>query len=62
MKPGENAHNGCEKTWVEHDDDVTGGTKGGICKPTGKGSRLIILHAGGQNGWIKGADLVFPSK
>ena len=56
-----NAHDGREKTWVEH-DDVTGGTKGGIRKPTGKGSRLIILHAGGENGWIEGADLVFQSK
>ena len=43
---------------VEH-DDITGGTKGGIRKPTRKGnSRLIILHAG----WIEGADLVFQSK
>ena len=43
-------------------DRVTGGTKGGVRKPTGKGSRLIILHAGGENGWIDGADLVFQSK
>ena len=27
-----------------------GGTKGGIRKPSGKGSRLIILHAGSENG------------
>ena len=50
-----------EKTWVEH-DDITGGTKGGMRKPTGKGNRLIILHAGGEDGWIEGADLVFQSK
>ena len=56
-----NAHDGHEKTWVEP-DEVTGGTKGGVRKPTGKGSRLIILHAGGENGWIDGADLVFQSK
>ena len=37
-----NAHDGREKTWMEH-DDITWGI---ICKPTGKGSRLIILHAG----------------
>ena len=56
-----NAHDGRERTWVEH-DEVTGGTKGGIRKPSGKGNRLIILHAGGQDGWIEGADLVFQSK
>ena len=39
--------------------EVTGGTKGGVCKPSCKGSRLIILHAGGENGWIDGVDLVF---
>ena len=55
-----NSHDGREKTWVEH-DDITGGTKGGIRKPTGKGNRLIILHAGGEDGWIEGADLVFQS-
>ena len=31
-------------------------------KPSGKGTRLIILHAGGEDGWIEGADLVFQSK
>ena len=40
-----NAHDGHEKMWVES-DKVTGGTKGGVRKPTGKGSRL---HAGGEN-------------
>ena len=43
-------------------DDIAGGTKGGICKPTGKGNRLIILHAGGEDGWIERADLVLQSK
>ena len=37
-------------------------TKGGIRKPSGKETRLIILHAGSENGWIDGADLVFQSK
>ena len=36
--------------------------KGGIRKPSGKGSRLIILHAGSENRWINEADLVFQSK
>ena len=25
-------------------------------------NRLIILHAGGEDGWFEGADLVFQSK
>ena len=41
---------------------VSGGTIGGFHKPSGKGSRLIILHAGGENGWIDGAALVFQCK
>ena len=45
---------------MEH--DVTGGTKRGKHKPTGNGNRLIILHAGGENGWIEGDDLVLQSK
>ena len=30
--------------------------------PSGKGSRLIVVHAGGAGGWVEGADLVFRSK
>ena len=56
-----NAHNGQERTWVKHDSE-TGGTKGGIHKPCNKDDRLIILHAEGEGGWIKGVDLVFQSK
>ena len=47
---------------VEDDPRAVGGTKGGIRKPSGKGSRLIILHAGSDNGWINSVDLVFQSK
>ena len=47
---------------MEDDPRAIGGTKGGIRKPSGKASRLIILHAGSENGWINGADLVFQSK
>ena len=43
-------------------DQATGGTKGGISKHSGKGTRLIILHAGSCKGWINGAELVFQSK
>ena len=57
-----NARDGKEKMWVEDDPRVSGGTKGGIRKPSGKGSRLIILHAGGESGWVDGAALVFQSK
>ena len=57
-----NARDGVEKIWVEEDPRAIGGTKGGIHKPSGKGSRLIILHAGSENGWINGTDLVFQSK
>ena len=45
-----NARNGEEKMWVEDDPRTSGGTKGGIRKPSGKESKLIILHAGGESG------------
>ena len=57
-----NAHDGVEKMWVENDPRAIGGTKGGIRKPSDKGNRLIILHAGSENGWINRADFVFKSK
>ena len=51
-----NAHHNNEYIWV--DSDGSGGWK----VPSGKGQRLIILHAGGVDGWVEGADLVFRSK
>ena len=57
-----NVRDGVEKMWVEDDPKAVGGTKGGIRKPSGKGSRLIILHAGSENGWVSDAALVFQSK
>ena len=57
-----NARDGVEKMWVEGDPRAIGGRKGGIRKPSGKGSRLIILHAGSGSGWVHGAGLVFQSK
>ena len=51
-----NAHHNNEYIWV--DSDGTGGWK----VPSGRGKRLIILHAGGVDGWVEGADLVFRSK
>ena len=57
-----NARDGREKMWVDEDHRVFGGTKGGIRKLSGKGTRLIILHAGSDSGWVNGAALVFQSK
>ena len=57
-----NARDSVENMWVEDDPVVSGGTIGGVRKPSRNGNRLIILHAGGKNGWVKSADLVFQSK
>ena len=46
--------------WVEK-DEVTGGTFGGVSCPSGKGKRLIILHAGSEDGWIPNCYLVSQS-
>ena len=45
-----NTRDSMEKMWVEDDERAVGGTKGGVRKPSGKGSRLIILHAGCEQG------------
>ena len=47
--------------WVEK-DTVTGGTLGGVKRPSGKGLRLIILGAGGEMGWVPNTTLIFRSK
>lgn len=46
----------CEKGWT--DETV----KGTLNTPIGKGKRLIICHAGSNNGWIDAPPLVFQSK
>ena len=51
-----NAHHTNEFIWVNYD------SKGGWKVPSGKGPRLIVVHAGGVEGWVDGADLVFKSK
>ena len=56
-----NAHDGKDKAWVEA-DNVTGGTLGGVRCPPGKGTRLIILGAGGEMGWVPNTTLIFRSK
>ena len=47
-----NAHHTQEYVWVDSDG------KGGWKVPSGKGQRLIILHAGSAEGWVPGADLM----
>ena len=47
-----NARDSLERMWVEDDPVVGGGTIVGFRKPSGKGSRLIILHAGGEMGGL----------
>ena len=56
-----------DKTWVNkhHNNDyvwIDSDGKGGWKVPSGKGEKLIVLHAGGVNGWVEEADLVFKSK
>ena len=46
--------------WVEK-DEITGGTIGGIKRPSGKGLCLSILHAGSKNGWVPNCAIVFKS-
>ena len=51
-----NAHHTNEYIWIDSDG------KGGWKVPSGKRKRLIVVHAGGAEGWVQGADLVFCSK
>ena len=51
-----NAHHTKYYIWVDNDG------KGGWKVPSGKGQRLIVVHAGGVEGWVEGADLMFKSK
>lgn len=46
------------KCWI----DTTSSKATGIKVPTGKGGRLIILHAGTKHGFVKNAELVFQAK
>ena len=41
-----NSHAAPERIWVDTD------AVGGFRHPSGKGQRLIILHAGSVNGWL----------
>ncbi len=51
-----NVHHTNEYIWVDSDG------KRGWKVPSGKGQRLIVVHAGGVEGWVDDAGLVFRSK
>jgi hypothetical protein len=51
-----NSHAAPEKIWVDKDG------LGGWRRPSGKGERLIIIHAGGSFGWVSNAGKHFKSK
>lgn len=56
-----------DETWVIQNECVeqcwaVGDGSVGPKIKTGKGSRFIILHAGGENGFIPGAELLFKAK
>ena len=53
---GEHTSHTQECVWVDSDG------KGGWKVPSGKGQKLIVLHAGSAEGWVTGADLMFRSK
>ncbi|XP_037505831.1 uncharacterized protein LOC119382183 [Rhipicephalus sanguineus] len=54
-----NAGHTKEKVW---EDAFRKGLTTGLCAPSGKGGRLIVLHAGSENGFVDGASLVFRAK
>ena len=56
-----------DETWVnthhcKEQISVNVDGKGGWKVPSGKGQRLIVVHAGEVEGWVPGTDLVFRSK
>lgn len=55
------------ETWFNQNTCPSRGVTDGIVKansgnPVGKGSRLIVCHAGGVKGWINAPLLIFASK
>ncbi|XP_045105636.1 uncharacterized protein LOC123501111 [Portunus trituberculatus] len=58
-----------DETWVNQNYTVSkcwvtenAGQATGVRVPTGKGGRLIVLHAGSKEGFVPGAGLVFQAK
>ena len=46
------------KCWI----DKTAEKATGVQTPTGRGGRLIVLHAGNENGFVPNAELIFEAK
>ncbi|XP_049274292.1 uncharacterized protein LOC125759487 [Rhipicephalus sanguineus] len=62
-----NAGHTKEKVWEDatvssREDAFRKGLTSGLRTPSGKGGRLIVLHAGSENGFLDGASLVFRAK
>lgn len=51
-----NKNHSNDKTWYLNEDEAW------VNKPSGKGPRLIIVHAITKEGWVDGAKLVFQAK
>lgn len=51
-----NSHHTVSKCWLDEEG------KGGLKVPTGKGSRLIVLHGGTRHGFVSNGLLCFQSK
>ncbi|XP_049513968.1 uncharacterized protein LOC125941081 [Dermacentor silvarum] len=47
---------------MSRQDAFRQGLSTGLCAPSGKGGRLIVLHAGSAEGFVDGAALVFRAK
>ena len=48
-----NSHHTNDYIWLDKDESS------GWKVSSGKGTQLIVVHAGGVEGWVDGADLVF---
>ncbi|XP_037512329.1 uncharacterized protein LOC119389196 [Rhipicephalus sanguineus] len=62
-----NAGHTKEKAWEDatmssREDAFRKGLTTGLRAPSGKGGRLIVLHAGSENSFVDGASLVFRAK
>lgn len=60
-----NAHHTVSKAWYDDSGEpvaVAAGPTGPPEAPTGKGKRLIVLHAGGDAGWVPTCEDVFVGK
>ena len=51
-----NKNHSHDNTWYLEEDGAW------VNKPSGKGPRLVIVHAMTEDGWVNGADLIFEAK